>query len=144
MKKILFIFLIIAGCDTKDDPGPALRYEIDPLLSTEVNAFYSEAGERGYTFENENLIVRAIPSGTTISRYEVKNGQRIVEVLVLDPSTCQELPVFREMARALLDEPYISSGDAIMNPDTHPCIYVHIPTGEFKPEREDFINQLFQ
>lgn len=142
MKKLLFLILIAAACST-EDPTP-VKYEIDPQFTAQVNAFYAEAQARGFTFEQTNLVVKAIPSGTTVSRCYMKKGQRYIEILVIDPSACQELPVFREMARALLNKSYASSGDVIMNPQTNPCIYVHVPTGEFKPERESFINQLFQ
>lgn len=141
MKKLLFLLLVI-GCGS-EDPTPT-KYEIAPQLQTQVDAFYSEAQERGYNFEKDNLIVKPIASGSTVSKCYMKKGQRYIEILVIDPSNCQELPVFREMARALMNIQYVSSGDAIMNPDTNPCIYVHVPTGEFTIEREEFINQLFQ
>lgn len=141
MKKLLFLLLIVAGCSS-EDPTP-VKYEIDPQFAVQVNAFYAEAQARGLTFEQTNLIVRPITSGTTVSRCFMEAGQRYIEILVLDPSACQELPVFREMARALMNKPYVSVGDVIMNPQTNPCIYVHAPTGEFLPSRESFVEQLF-
>lgn len=143
MKKLLFITILFAiGCGSQD-PSPQTKYEIAPELSVQVESFYTEAALYGHTFEQTNLVVKTIESGSTISRYYVSHGQRVIEVLILDPSSCQELPLFREMARALMGKAY-TIGDEIMNPDTNPCVYVHTPTGEFYESRAAYLNQLFQ
>lgn len=141
MKKLFIILFIAIGCGSED---PQTKFQVDAQLSVQVESFYTEAQAYGYNPERANLIVKAIPSGSIVSKYYVDGGQRIIEVLVLDPSACQELPVFREMAHALLNKPYSAEADVIMNQDTNPCAYVHTGTGEFLPTRVDYLNELFQ
>jgi hypothetical protein len=146
MKKLLFLFLIVAGCSSDPTTEPII-YEISPKFNTEVQAFYSEAQVRGITIDKVNLIVAELApeyqdaNGVFAgSRFYKVGDQRVIEIR---DTPCNEFAVFRELGHVFLSKPYASSGEVIMNPYANPCGWKN-SNGTVNPTlRTQYIVQLF-